>query len=1167
LLGFTAAARTETQIASASHRPTSASSAGTASIHSLSEAIPKLLEASKGGKTSPEETYIARVCIAEINWLQENGSGVLEALPEGNAPSTGSKTAPLGWLEVCEVKARFLRVAALESIGREDDLEDLYRTAVSHTPGSRTPELRKWTERLLARACMYNAKKVEPPTLPKINDALLAFRAWASFWQRSPPPTSGGSNQSRIDIPRRQVWKAYYDLLSIILQSGLVYSHSTTGGSAQAVPPKEISPQRIAEVRVQQRAELKRVEATYESLLLNETQFPKASQTNTEVEEWVEAAVENWRIFCGPAWTDADLGEGGKEAVGRSMLDILYRAATKTFHSTAILRQLFTVHAALGEFDLAMHAFDSYVEIVGKGKAREEKTGKHEIGFDSEDVAILTAAEALQMLIKFGDREQNEKAMHIVDTLRHWLGEHLPTNTEDAEKSDDNKIPEQPRSQYPTQTQLQPSTVAAAYRAIGVSQAHWGGLTYDADTRTTLRNDALRNLQTALNYDESSVQTAYAFARVLAEARDLSSAVKVLQRQLALQQSRERESEAMDGFERQKQMVSVWHLLSICMTAKDEFDPAMQMCAAALEQFGDSNVLFGRNPATSLGGQHKAMVDAMDELEKETLLQVKMSQLAFMELTEGPEKTVDHAKELLMLFSRLFGNPQQLKNPAHPPPATPAPPPSRGGTLRSVVGTIRPKSSRRRSLDKDLFQPSPASAPVVVRTSASSDPQPGNVNVQGMGGPIAITVTNEDGVSADKEKGHHDHHHHLHMPFKTRSHHGDSNKSSDLTGKKSKEGLNEKSRSENEKPLPVPPPKDTDGVDEKQDAPNPSVVAPAVQHSASAENPTNPQQPLKEIEHNGPHNQWPPPPGHEDQPPEQDVRLPAPHPASDSLPTPSFGSLLKRQHKVSVLVNVLLSIAGLYARAELYDDAVGAIAEARVLIEAFEIDKGAHHANARRLFEKGWGAGKSVDELWADYYAAVCIGIPPDNCQAWEECANLQQKGELATARDQPFEAMDYFEEALLHFPDHPQAIIGISNYLMDIYEEKMPAEKPVPPLPNTSGTLINDPTVVAGSRPATAKSNLANPGRTGASWEGKDPTPAELNRLAARDRAYMLLANLTKLGSGWESSEAWFTLARAHELSGQVGKAKKALWWVVELEDNKPMRPFGVTSAGGYAL
>jgi cargo-transport protein YPP1 len=79
--------------------------------------------------------------------------------------------------------------------------------------------------------------------------------------------------------------------------------------------------------------------------------------------------------------------------------------------------------------------------------------------------------------------------------------------------------------------------------------------------------------------------------------------------------------------------------------------------------------------------------------------------------------------------------------------------------------------------------------------------------------------------------------------------------------------------------------------------------------------------------------------------------------------------------------------------------------------------------------------------------------------------------------------------------------------------------------------------------------------------------TPDAINRLAARDRAYNLLSSLTKLGSGWDCSEAWFALARAYEEGGQVEKAKEVLWWCVELEDTRPLRLWRNVGRGGLVL
>jgi len=187
----------------------------------------------------------------------------------------------------------------------------------------------------------------------------------------------------------------------------------------------------------------------------------------------------------------------------------------------------------------------------------------------------------------------------------------------------------------------------------------------------------------------------------------------------------------------------------------------------------------------------------------------------------------------------------------------------------------------------------------------------------------------------------------------------------------------------------------------------------------------------------------------------------------------------------------------------------------------------------------------------------------------------ILQKGDLATARGLHFEASSHYEDSLSYFPDHPASIVSLSSQLLNIYTEEMPAEPPQSHLPTphtTSGTATSSlaVTTVPGQSSSTSHLPETVPA-SGAvpthSSTRKDPAPAELNRLAARERAYMLLSGLTRLGAGWDDSEAWLELARAHELSGQVGKAKEALWWVVELEETRPVRGWRDVAVGRLAL
>ena len=1139
--------------------------------------IPKLTAVIAEEKKYPEDAYAAKVCLAEIYWLREDAVEAVGALGDVEAGSTdsGSKVVPLGWLEVCDVKSRLIHVAALESAGKGDEARQLYLASAVKTPGTRTLELRRWTERLLGKACMSMRRGVSDADTASLSESLQCFDAWADFWQRAPSSNGPSATSfSYLDIPRRQVWRAYYELLSKILQDNLMYNASSTSPSDLLTTPNDDMSEQYVSARRRQRAELRRVEATYESLLLEETQFPTASQTNTEVEEWTQQVISNWTTFR--SWPDSELEKGGQATVSRDVLDILYRAATKTFHSTAILRQLFAVHAALAEFELAMHAFNSFAELVTKAKARAEKSGKHELGFDSNDSVVLTAAEAVRVLCRYGDHEQGEKAMEVIKTIETWIDPKKSNVGNDANGSREDHQVGDVAPNHTDHSQLRSTTLAAAHRAIGIANAHWARLTYETDSRSRLQTEALQSLRVAQTFDEGSIETAYALALLFAETRDVWAATEVIKAAIAHSTASD-DDEGDDDDEldqeeisRQRQLVPLWHLLALCLSAKDDYEQAEAMCATAFEQFGDPAVLFGDDTNRDSTESEKAssrfsrgVVDQMESFEKEGLIQVKMTQLALVELMEGAEAAVDVSHELLALYGRLFGNLELTKPISKPPPtATSAAPSKLGGTLRSLAGSIRPRSART-SMEKDTRRQTSIASGPDPRTSPGSTRQRGAANGQAIGAPISITVTNEDGVSAEKSQHHHP------FPFKLRGQHGDWREYGNLKSAGSNSSLREKSSSK------APPLSNSNRNERDGDANLPLQTV--NENPGARDEPSSPEQPIKPMAHNASHDTWPPPPGHKDQPPRQDIRLPTPHPATSTLPQPRESSAQDRQQRISLLVKIWLFIAGLYVRAELFEDAGGAVDEAYKLAESFEMEVGAEHSSARRFFEKGWAGGKSVDGLWGDVWAAVS-GIIHLTCLSVRAIRILTtlQKGDLATARSQPFVAMPAYEQALSYFPDHPEGIIGLSNLLMDIYEEKIPAEEPRPLLSSApSGSSSSavpppppprPPLVSKNSTTSSSKVNIQPPDPPKRTLH-QDPTPAELNRLAARDRAYMLLSTLTRLGSGWDSSEAWFTLARSHELSRQVGKAKQDLWWVVELEETKPVRGWGEVAAGRFTL
>lgn len=852
---------------------------------------------------------------------------------------------------------------------------------MNHSSTSRTPELRRWTERLLAGVCLYFSEHaIVRPSTRTLGEALHTFWAWNSFWQRSPPPANNPNATRgllRIDVPRRQVWKRYYDLLSTILQAGLVYNLAGRSTAELLMMPHDhVQDHRHTPGKRNQRTELRRVESTYESLLLNETKFPTADETNREVEAWVEQAVRNWKIITGASWSDAEIGDGGKAGAGRAILDLLYRAAAKTFHSTAILRELFTVHTALGDFDLAMRAFDSYVDIVTKAKARAEKTGQNELGFDDDDTALQTAAAAVRILCRYGGQPQAEKAFEIGKSIQKWLAQQRPTAPDQIlASSDDNPAaPSRAAAAQSTEAILKPTTLAAAYRAVGQSQAQWARFTYAADSRAPLQSNALDNLKHAESLDPDSVDTAYALALLLADTREVTSAITVLRRILEADSDEAYLQDGSADYTRQKKLIPVWHLLALCLTARDQHDSAAKMCEAAFEQFGDPAVLFGHPPpphATSdpekeppADQSSRGLVDSMEPLEREAIVQIKMSQLAFVELNEGPGVAVDLSEDLLALFTRLFGSPDSDKPVVQPPVISPAPSrarPRSGGTLRSIAGSIRNRGHSR--------QASTASTPDRNPNGGGLADDMDNLSV---GSPLAMSRTNEE--PGDRSRGYrYDPRRHGHVRDQSEMGGFRNLRSASSRQGDRRPSADSRTASSVASPVAFEASHQANGMNGGRAFEN--AIAASVNRDFAA----TPDQDIG-VAHNSPYDQWPPPAGHQDNPPRQSVRLPAPSPSpsSSAVPEPRFQALQQRRHKIGLLVTIWLFIAHLYLRAEMVDDAAGAISEATKHIETLETELAAHEASAKSFLFPGWGSGKSVDELTADLWSAV--SIPPSSC-------------------------------------------------------------------------------------------------------------------------------------------------------------------------------------------
>ncbi|KAJ5198828.1 Tetratricopeptide-like helical [Penicillium cf. griseofulvum] len=1075
----------------------------------LVELIPALLMTIESHDGSPQELLQAQVCLGWIHWaLNEPGLSAAR-LPKDFAATVDSLASggeqPTSWTEVCLVKGCYIKATAQFTAADIDDALETFSSLIPWLSGGKlasitTPQFLNWSESLLGNGALLASDKVTKHAQysdPRHADiALRLLRLWASH-----PAVKQGvsaSNPSNVDgfgpAPRASVWTAYYRLLTAVLQNGVTYTGPNDGPD-----------------RPQLSSELRRVETIYERNLLSEVKFPTASSQNSQVEEWVEQVISNWQVLCGPEWQDSDLGEGGQNAVGRNVLEILYRAATKTYHSHLVLRRLFHVHSALADFDLAVKALDSYIEIVTAAKERAEKSAAYG-ELEKDEVLLQTLSEGVTLLSCLGSFEEAEKARDLTEMIREYIDKNDTPLTNGQVNGNSTNLPK-----------VLPSVLASSYRAIGVGLACWASWTPVTESRDEIRADAIEYLEKSLAPElgsSSSYSSIYTLGLVLAENRDLDTAIDYVKSALTPSIL---STAVSDDLSKERDLVSLWHLLALLLSAKQEFEIAGRSCEAAFEQFprelfskGHRERSSSRNAQTS---NQRSIISRLQGREKERIVQTRITQLAFIELLEGPEAAVNHSTQLLSLFSTLFQDLNLETGGTKAEADHLVPPKSSAGTTRSFRGSIFGRNRTSQLPDRRADQGNGSDAAI--------PPTPAIPNGHMTDHP-SIQVTDEDPHSRQGRPP--------------------------TIGRTDSKKLKKRSSSfhRNERPRVEEPPLPNNGGETPAE-----MVGIAFSGNTSPESALHPikgRQPLPKMAHNMNYKQEVSSAGHEEQPPKQDIRLPIGHRFdSPTSAVTKFSLIQSQKHALSLLVKIWLVIAGLYRRASLFDDAREACEEASKQAARVEALVASHESSARSFSKRGWGASKSSEELWADVHA---------------------EQGLLSQARSSPHQAIRHFEEALLRYQDHPAATIGLASLLLDIWEQKLdpePSNADVDlnasrlsllsetPKPNSAKAISTD------DLKASIEPKKAVPEE--APLSAQDVGPKHLHRLAARDRAYGLLSALTKLGSSWDNSEAWYALSRAYEAGEQVEKLKEVLWWCIELEDRRPIRHWSNIGSGVYVL
>lgn len=940
---------------------TANSSIANAESSELAKYAPRLLEVIDKERTYAEDHFQARVCLGWIHWLLDEHQQAIGRLPKSVemefSQLDGTNRESAEWTTVCALKASYIKGSSQVKVGASSDALETYESTlpiftVSSLKNTQGKELKIWTELYLTGFCMLSSCLIESEiNIIRETETLAAFRGWATFWdnQKLAPP---GGRAPFSPFSRRRVWKQYYNTLSEILQKHLPFP-TTSLITTNATPS----------TRILQRTELQRVESRYEAILLSEVNFPKAEEVSEEIEAFVDVVMGNWRILCGGGWKDQDLGDGGAERISRGVLETLYRAATKTFHSTPILRHLFTVHLAVADFDLAFKAFDTYMDIVKRGKARVEKTGDQEPGLDDDETVIKTASECIRALARYGSREGAEKAKDLGHFFETWLDTHHPIEQTNQNGHDIDK--------GASSTSISPDILAMSWKSIGIGYANWARFTFDGAVRGDIQQNAISCFRKSLHprYKASAdITTLFALGTVLAERRELPIAIEVVKSGLLPSRSNSATPSSEIGsnprrFLKERSLIPLWHLMALLLSAKQEFLTAARACEGAFEQFQDPRNLFGD---VDLNSQYRSehlqvnekpppktwgVVDDMDDYEKESVLEVKMTQLTLIEVIEGPEVAVNASDELLSLYSRLFGDPLQNHVSTLGQSTLEPPPKSSAGTLRSIKGSIFGRTARGRGIPQSQTAPD-----LGDRSAVSLRPQ----TTQTIPAPM-IQVTNANGRPSTQ-------HHHLkkeHPAEKRRA------RSNSLSEKKARE----RSSSAGQRQASTPIHNNITRMDGEEyftpigddtpvwpgDVPSDHASAGNSQISAP---PGNTPQTSQREKHTGPTHSNSIKPKKVSQ---QHVSFSL----SSTTPATIFPKDQQNRRRITTLIKVWLLIAGFYRRAAIYEDAKGAIEEAVKLVSSLNHGVSEEDSGNISILNPVWGGGKSIGELWGDVFAEV----------------------------------------------------------------------------------------------------------------------------------------------------------------------------------------------------
>ncbi|KAF8955973.1 hypothetical protein BGZ46_002504 [Entomortierella lignicola] len=480
---------------------------------------------------------------------------------------------PMGYNFALVICGLTIKGMTLEEEGRISEAivsYDNIGVLVSSNPNERSDELNSWTEHALYRASMLKLRQ---------GDHLAAIRSFRTYHNMALQWPSQFRLQRRATL---------YKYLSAAL-SNAFKSQTANGANGSTITDdqSQFYPAALS-------LEIAQIHAYWEDALYAVTSFPTANEKNWRVLAMIEQIVED-RKLIGP----------GNDADKRALVETIYRASQKTFQSPRILRFLFFALVDMGQYDEAVLALKSYLDLA------EINSKVKSIGVDE----ILTHEQRVQQ-----DIESDYDVTSVRIEGSRLYGKELGDATEALSCAE--------RALANIQKYLQDEDTQEllfnAYKFQGVAYSLLGSQSQEPEKRPSLFAKAIESFEKAIEASPESFDGHYHLALQLAEMRETSKAVIAVKQSLSLDSSH----------------IPSWHLLSLLLSSQKDYERAANIASVGLkESEWDLSQTDGHSAS---------------QLDGEDYLSFRITQAALHDQIHGPEAALEPQEALFVLYTKVF---------------------------------------------------------------------------------------------------------------------------------------------------------------------------------------------------------------------------------------------------------------------------------------------------------------------------------------------------------------------------------------------------------------------------------------------------------------------------------------------------------------------------------